>query len=38
MTITIEAKELEHMLIFASFTVTVICICYIAYLLNQNNK
>jgi hypothetical protein len=38
MTITIEPKELEHMLIFLSFTVAVIGLCYITYLFHQNNK
>lgn len=38
MTITIEPKELEHMLIFLSFTVAVIALCYMTYLFHQNNK
>ena len=38
MTITIEPKGLEHMLICICFTVAVIGLCYMTYLFHQNNK
>lgn len=38
MTITIEPKEVEHILILLSFTVAVIGLCYILHLFYQNNK
>ena len=38
MTITIEAKEVEHFLICICFTVAVIALCYMTYLFHKNNK
>lgn len=32
MTITMDPKEVEHVLIFCSFTVAVIALCFIAWL------
>ncbi len=32
MTITMDPKEVEHVLIFCSFTVAVIGLCFIAWL------
>jgi hypothetical protein len=36
MTITMEAKEVEHVLIFCSFTVAVIALCFIAWIFEKN--
>jgi hypothetical protein len=36
MTITMEPKEVEHVLIFCSFTVAVIGLCFIAWNFDKN--
>lgn len=38
MTIIIESKELEHMLIFASTVAILVAICYLSKIFYQNNK
>ena len=38
MTITLESKEVEHVLIFCSFTVAIVAVCFIAWLMDRSNK
>ena len=38
MTITIEPKEVEHVLMFASLTVTCMTIAFMLYIVNRNDK
>ena len=38
MTITIDPQEFEHLLIFATTVALLLAICFISYIITQNNK
>lgn len=38
MTITIDPKEVEHILVFATTVALLLAICFISYIITQNNK